>query len=344
MSSNRKTLNWKIKIFVGYWTPEYTDQVIVPLGKLDDDVVIDDVNNLFYTEGDWSDYYANNMQNEFGNNASYFIGNESAECISNFNDEKYAPNCTMQFQTEIYDENQNDNIIPYNGFYFYPYINEVLLGINASAFHSLPITLNIWNNWVLKKQFDTNNEAQINIYSNPFPITKQQESQINQGDGIATAIPLMIAFILIPASSIYFVVNEKRIGTKHQQFVSGISVSSYWVGTYLSDILLGIPASSLVIAAIYIFDFESFKDDATLPIFLTLILFVSSSIAAGYLVHFFFNSPGKAQFITILFNILLGVILLTITFVLDTVPETQSTSKDMKAVVSIFPIYLLGEL
>ena len=42
--------------------------------------------------------------------------------------------------------------------------NQVLLGIDVSAYHSLPIAYNTWNNWVLKNRiFVQYHEPLINV-------------------------------------------------------------------------------------------------------------------------------------------------------------------------------------
>eukprot|EP01084_Bolivina_argentea_P163656 284676_1 len=278
------------------------------------------------------------------------------------------PNCTRDFGEAIYDDYHKGKT-PYFGFYFFPYAlhdwrhwdmvnyesggyysdynelsppppqSEVLFGLNLTAYHALPIAYNTWNNWVLKNVYYRT--AQINVYSHPLPMSRSVESGINTGVATGYAMMLIIAFALIPASSIYFVVNEKTVGTKHQQYVSGISIASYWVGTYASDILLGLPAASLVILFAYVFDVEPFTGDAAMPFWTSLMLFVASSIAASYLIYPFFKSPGKAQFVTIICNVLLGMIFTIIATVLAQVD--QSTNEDFRQIVRVLPIFLLAE-
>lgn len=38
----------------------------------------------------------------------------------------------------------------------------------------------------------------------------------------------MIAFCFLPASYVIFVVKEREVKAKHQQIISGVSLSAYW--------------------------------------------------------------------------------------------------------------------
>ena len=51
----------------------------------------------------------------------------------------------------------------------------VWFGVNGSAYHSLPITVNLWNNWILNDiindDIDTEDRQTITSSMHPLPVT-----------------------------------------------------------------------------------------------------------------------------------------------------------------------------
>ena len=47
----------------------------------------------------------------------------------------------------------------------------------------------------------------------------------------------MMAYAFIPASFALFIVREREMKQKHQQNVSGLSLSAYWFSSFLWDFL-----------------------------------------------------------------------------------------------------------
>ena len=136
---------------------EYTDTVMVPMSQLDTETSVN-VSNFYYTymQYNWPTFWKENMQtNAFGHNISYSIGVNAAadlSCLGRYQNFHAGPNCTAAFQESIYHYSSDDNI-PYFGFWFTPIDNEVLFGFNSSAYHSLPMAVNVWNNWVLRNVY-----------------------------------------------------------------------------------------------------------------------------------------------------------------------------------------------
>ena len=139
------------------------------------------------------------------------------------------------------------------------------------------------------------------------------------------------------------VVNEKSNLSKHQQLVSGVSIPAYWVGNYIADVLVAVPASILVFLQVYIFDVESFKNGS--GVFLvTILFFIISCLPFTYLLHFLFKSPSKAQYLTILFYIVFGVVLSTTSYLLDFISEeAKDVNKYLKPFYRLLPTFLFGE-
>ena len=125
--------------------------------------------------------------------------------------------------------------------------------------------------------------------------------------------------------------------------MSGISLLAYWIANYIADIFVALPASILVFLCVFVFDVEPFKGKAAGPFFVTILMFIFSSLPFTYLLHFLFKSPSKAQYLTILLYVLLGMILGIVSWVLDFTPSTEKVNKSLKPiyrfVITLYIIY-----
>jgi len=212
--------------------------------------------------------------------------------------------------------------------------------VNGSALHSLPVTLNLWNNWIAN---DIVEEVNIRVSNYPLPVTTRQELVNDQFSAFNQALFFLIGFAFIPGASMFFIVNEKANKSKHQQLVSGISLASYWVSNFLADIIIGLPASILVFISLFVFDADAFTGEAAGPVILCLIMFLFASMPFTYLVSFLFSSPSKAQLTCIVMYIMTGYMLALVWFILGLFESTQDINEDLEPIYRIFPIFLLAE-
>jgi hypothetical protein len=56
-------------------------------------------------------------------------------------------------------------------------------------------------------------------------------------NGVFSAIVIALAFSFVPASFAVFIVLEREQNSKHLQMISGVGVWSYWLSSYLWDII-----------------------------------------------------------------------------------------------------------
>eukprot|EP01083_Nonionella_stella_P063289 164447_1 len=237
----------------------------------------------------------------------------------------------------------------YNSFLFVPYSmtpnqqKRVYLGINGSALHALPIATNVWNNWIIN--YILNDSApNISITNHPLPPTYSQSLFVDYLFAFSQSIFFVIAFSFIPAAAIYFICNEKAQMSKHQQLVSGISYTSYWVGNYMMDVTAGYPAIICVVLLIYIFNSYVYEE-AIGWFVLTLFLFLWSSTPFTYLLSFLFESPSKAQFTTIILYMTLGMVLGLMCLGLDfmTSESRDISTHILRPIFGLFPPFVLCE-
>ena len=248
-----------------------------------------------------------------------------------------------QFNNKLLNKASNDGkTYHYTAFYIPSNVeNKIFLGFNVSAYHSWPTIYNIYHNWLLKTVINTN--ASITTTTHPLPQTTQENAFDDATVGLIGSFYLLIAFAFVPVGSIYQIVMDRSNLTKHQQFVSGMSLFAYWIGNFIADICNGIPAAILVDILVYIFDTKVYQGAAQGPFFVSIILFVFSITPFTYLLSYLFSDPSRAQRWTALLYIILGLVLLIVTFVLDIVGgSAEDTGDDLQYLFEFFPTFLLS--
>ena len=169
------------------------------------------------------------------------------------------------------------------------------IGVNVTAYHGLPIAVNMASNLLLK---NITNNAKIKAYIQSLPTTKQQTAQKQKTDALIYSTWL--------ASIIYNIVYEKENLSKLQLLVSGLNSLSYWLGNYLFDVITIIPSCLFAIILVYAFDTKSFLGEALLPLILILLLYGISIVPFTYLFSWCFKSSTKAQYIALISYIFYG--------------------------------------
>ena len=108
------------------------------------------------------------------------------------------------------------------------------LHANYTARHAAPLYQTLFAQGVLRS-IDPSASLAASIH--PLPYTNFEASTYNsrQVDLIATFILLAIPYIA--ASFATFIVREREVKAKHQQFVSGVSVGAYWLGNLIWDVV-----------------------------------------------------------------------------------------------------------
>ncbi|MCP5108439.1 MAG: hypothetical protein GY950_33945, partial [bacterium] len=91
------------------------------------------------------------------------------------------------FQSILLKHSSDTKKIPYNAWYFTPEVpRSILLGVNASAHHSLPVSFNVLNRWLLKNKIDENSD--IFTSSHPLPVSVRQDLVGDQISGFFGAL------------------------------------------------------------------------------------------------------------------------------------------------------------
>lgn len=72
--------------------------------------------------------------------------------------------------------------------------------------------------------------------------------------GIFQGIGIGFGYILISMSIIGTIVKEKEQNLKNQMRVSGVSLPSYWIGHYLSDVVFSMITTGAILLLIFAFN------------------------------------------------------------------------------------------
>lgn len=212
---------------------------------------------------------------------------------------------------------------------------------NTTAYHSLPVYVNQAFNALFKYAHGA--EAYIRTTFIPLPFLTAFEEAVNAINSFLTAILICVAFCFIPASYAVFVVLEREIGAKHIQFISGVNSLSYWCAVYVWDMVLYMLPFLLAVIVIQIDGNESFSGDNSGAVILIFFLYGLSVCPFTYMLSFVFKSHASAQLVFTLLYLLTGMMLMTVSFVLDLIPATQDVNGDLKFIYRLFPTFCLGE-
>ena len=90
----------------------------------------------------------------------------------------------------------------------------------------------------------------------PFPLTATAVAGAKAGSGSIVAFLFAIAFSMIPASVVSQIVAERESNVKHQQMISGASLSSYWISNYVVDFMRCLIPITVAISFVYVFNVD----------------------------------------------------------------------------------------
>merc|ERR1719277_473391 len=100
--------------------------------------------------------------------------------------------------------------------------------------------VNLWNNARFNLQgFE---DTSMTVWSHPLPKTQMLLQEELTGNNqlftdLTVAITVILAMGFIPASFVVYLVHEKATSGKHQQLLTGVGPTMYWVASYFFDIV-----------------------------------------------------------------------------------------------------------
>lgn len=148
---------------------------------------------------------------------------------------------------------------------------------------------------------------------------------------------MSIAFGIILAGIARYIVVERTSGLKHLQSISGMQLKSYWIGTFIFDLLK--MYLSIIVALILFAAFDLDLNASMLP----LVLLPLGAIPFTYVTSFLFNSESAASSISILLSLVFLGILSSITFTFRiAIPPFMKDGDTMHNWFHLIPVYNIG--
>ena len=189
----------------------------------------------------------------------------------------------------------------------------------------------------------------ITAYSHPI---RSKEGQI-KGQSLEQhisdyALALLMAVVLtfLPASSIIYLIDERKTEQKLVQRTFGVGPLTYWLSVFLWDALISLLFLSLATLVIYIFQIRSFTANNNLgATVLLMFLYLMASNSLIYIIEKAFSEPSLGQIIVLTTFIFISLVT-SITMLLLTmfwwIPALRDLKKLLEILLLIFPPYALS--
>ena len=247
------------------------------------------------------------------------------------NQKKYESTKVQSKNRKFNDTTQNSNLA---SFYFTDYSEkniEFFAFVNMKTNDGAPTFLQfMYENLI--RDLIKNPSFKIALKNNPFPLTNYQKNRTQSRNNSNLVFFCGIAFALIPASFIIYIVREK-ITTKHLQVISGISFFSYWIANFLFELIKYYITGGIIILIILAFDkFESY-------LWLLYLLQGPAMISNTYLCSFFFNEESSAQNFIVALNFVVGALGGSIIVFLRLFESLRNIAKIISYIFRIVPVF-----
>ncbi|PWA83115.1 ATP-binding cassette A1 [Artemisia annua] len=214
---------------------------------------------------------------------------------------------------------------------------------NSTCQHAAPTFINLMNSAILRLA-TLNGNMTIQTRNHPLPMTESQRLQRQDLDAFSAAIVVSIAFSFIPASFAVAIVKEREVKAKHQQLISGVSILSYWISTYIWDFISYLVPASFAMLLFYIFGLEQFIGSGSLlPTVLILLEYGFAIASSTYCLTFFFSEHSMAQNVVLLVHFFTGIVLMVISFIMGFIPATQDMNSVLKNFFRLSPGFCFAD-
>jgi hypothetical protein len=126
------------------------------------------------------------------------------------------------------------------------------------------------------------NDFEFKVRNTPMPITNAVRERKVQGNAVTVIFITAVAYSLLITSIIGYVVNERVLGYKHMQLISGLDLAAYWCANFVMDL---IKMEIVVFFSIICFSVFNLKYHTA---WVTYLLFPLAAIPFTYVTSFMF--------------------------------------------------------
>jgi ATP-binding cassette subfamily A (ABC1) protein 3 len=180
---------------------------------------------------------------------------------------------------------------------------------NNQGYHAVAISLGAFTNALLHRLFDSTN-ATVTVINHPMPRTVNDtvSDQLTQGfQGFGIAVNLLFGMSFLAASFVLFLVRERAVKAKHCQFTSGVNAWTFWLATFIWDVLNYIVPCIAIIITFRAFDIVPYwADGRFMDVFLLMLFYGWGMLPFMYLLSFNFSVPSTSLVWLTMFNIISG--------------------------------------
>ena len=192
----------------------------------------------------------------------------------------------------------------------------------------------------------TNTSIKIEMVSDPLPLTQAEKAvYFNPFTSFLVAIVFSIALAYKYSSLISQLVKERTSKCKHQQIISGMGITSYWIGNFLFDFASYVCFAALTIGICKVFNINQLIKGEAFTV--TLYVFSSygfSQLLFTYVCSFVFKAAGTAQALFYFFNFALGAMFPVIVLIFRYIGGTLSkVGIGLAWGFRLIPTYAFGE-
>ena len=190
--------------------------------------------------------------------------------------------------------------------------------------------------------------SEITTYSHPLHIRSSQlgdQSLMQRAGDAGIALIILVGFIFIPTSFVFYIVRERTFEEKQLQRIFGVGTVLYWLSSLLWDMMaltIAIGVSALIISC---FQLPIYMAHLNLPAVVTLLfLFGWAMTTLVYLMEKLFNEASIAFMVIYCLALFVGIntmimrLLIDVFKLIEVSPVFQST---FERIVMIFPPYVL---
>ncbi|XP_045141968.1 ATP-binding cassette sub-family A member 17-like [Echinops telfairi] len=216
---------------------------------------------------------------------------------------------------------------------------------NNQAYHSPALALALVDNFLFRLLSGTGASITVTNHPQPLPAVEMSENILYQDLKVnSLVINLLFGMAFLASSFSILTVKENASKAKHNQFVGGVHVATFWIPNLLWDLITVLEPSLLLLVVFLYYREDAFTyQENGLAVLLSLMLYGWAIIPFVYVLSFCFASPGSA-FIKLIFVLtflsISPFILVSATSRRDLSYKTISQSLDNAFLV--FPGHCLG--
>ncbi|KAL4144394.1 hypothetical protein PRNP1_013527 [Phytophthora ramorum] len=194
----------------------------------------------------------------------------------------------------------------------------------------------------------------VRVSSHPLPLSFRTRSIFSSYLSFPAVIFIVIAFTFIPASIMPYIVKEKQLeqNAKYQQLLSGMSFFAYWLANFIFDVVLYLVPMAAAILLLRSYGVTSSLSGETCDTctqdvpaaMVTLFVLFGTAIAPWtYLLSHVMEKPSECLLYTVMINFFLGLLLLLLSFTMNSLDSTQAANEVLVYIWRCSPLFAFGD-